>query len=330
MPELAGEAVLITGLTGLLGPYVARSLQALGASVRGLARHAAGGAFPWPLELGALDDPAALRRALSGAGTVVHLAARVHVMHETAADPLGSYRAVNVDGTARLLEAASRAGVRRFVLVSSVKAAGERADRTLTETMPARPADPYGISKLEAEHLVVAWAEAQGVHSAILRLPLIYGAGMRGNMRRLFELVQRGIPLPFGAVRNQRSLVYAGNAADAVAAVLTTEAARNELFYASDGRDVSTAELTRAIGSALGRRARLFAVPPALLAGAARAGDVVARAVPCPVTSAMLERLVGSLTVDITKLRTVTGYTPRMTLAAGLAETACWYRCALP
>jgi nucleoside-diphosphate-sugar epimerase len=121
--------------------------------------------------------------------------------------------------------------------------------------------------------------------------------------------------------------VYAGNAADAVAAVLTTEAARNELFYASDGQDVSTAELTRAIGSALGRRARLIAVPPRLLACAARAGDVVERALPCPVTSATLQRLIQSLVVDITKLRTVTGYTPRMTLAAGLAETASRYRC---
>ncbi len=271
-------------------------------------------------------DPAALRPALAGADMVVHLAARVHVMQETAANPLTEFRRANVEGTRIVLEEAVRAGVGRFVLASTVKAVGEANVAPWTEEVPPRPLDPYGVTKLEAEALVREMAQRHSLHASVLRLPLVYGPGMKGNMVRLFRLVDRGVPLPFGLVQNRRSLAFVGNVAGAVMAVLHSPAAWGETFFVSDGHDLSTPELLRAIGLALGRPVRLVPVPPALFRAAGRVGDLIARVRPLPFTSDAIDRLLSSLAVDSSKLLRLTGYRPPYSVAEGLGLAADWYR----
>ncbi len=323
----AGCVTLITGAGGFLGRPVAEHLRAAGHTVRGLVRPGSG-PLPngvTPVLAAGLHDREGLARALEGADAVVHLAARVHVMRDRATDPLAEFRRVNVEGTGLLMEAAVRAGVGRFLFVSSVKALGEGGDATYTDSSVPAPADPYGVSKLEAEILVRATADAARLHAPILRLPLVYGPGVGANFLRLMKLVARGAPLPFGAVENRRSLAFSGNVASAVAAALDAREARRETFLFSDGEDVSTPELIRTIARALGRPARLLPVPPAVFTTAGRFGDVFARGVPFPLTSAAVERLIGSLTVDSSRFRRVTGFRPPYSLDAGMARTADWF-----
>ncbi len=279
-----------------------------------------------PFRVADLLDRAALRSALRGVETVVHLAARVHVMSDQATDPWAEYRRTNVDGTRLLLEESLAVGVRRFVFFSTVKALGESTDTPWTEQTHPAPTDPYGISKLEAEQVVRELATAGRMAATVLRLPLAYGPGMKANMLRLFEVVDRGIPLPMGGVRNRRSLVFAGNVAAAVERVLATPAAAGETFFVSDGHDVSTPELIRAIAQALGRPARLVSVPPLLFRAAGRLGDLLAPLVRLPVSSAVVARLFGSLVVDSSKLARVIGFRPPFSLDEGLRLTAEWYR----
>jgi nucleoside-diphosphate-sugar epimerase len=311
---LAGRTILVTGSTGFIGQPVCRGLLEAGASVRGASRE--GGQHPVPgvERIGVADplDRRAVRAAVTGADAVVHLAARVHVMQERAANPRAEFRAANVEGTRVLAEAAATAGVRQLVLASTVKAVGEENSAAWTEDTPAAPADPYGRSKLEAELVVRELTERHGGRAAVLRFPLVYGPGVKGNMRRLFTLVDRGVPLPFGSVTNRRSLLYVGNLVAGVRSVLTNGFRGTETFFVSDGRDLSLAALVRLIGYALGKPARLFPVPPALLR--------------LMLPSAEAQRLIGSLTVDGSKLSRMTGYRAAHSVEEGLQATAEWYR----
>lgn len=325
MPEgaFADGPVLVTGASGFVGRHLTREFVRGGARVRGLVRPGSAGleAGVEPAPAGDLLDRVAVRRACAGVHTVVHLAARVHVMRDTAADPLAEFRAVNVEGTRVLVEEAAAAGVRRLVFASSVKAVGESTpDGCWTDAVEPRPVDPYGISKLEAEGVVRAVAGAAGMHAPILRLPLVYGTGVKGNMRTLFAAVRRGIPLPLGGIRNRRSLLFTGNLVAAVHAVLAAPAAARETFFVSDDHDLSTAELVRGIARALGRRPRLIHVPPALFRAAGAAGDLAARFAPVPLTTAAVDRLLGSLCLDVSRLRALTGYRPPFTPGEGLRE----------
>ena len=320
------ERVLVTGANGFLGGYVRAELLRRGMQVRGAARVGAAPvagfeAFP----IGGLEDASGLAAACEGCSAVVHLAARVHVMHDRSADPLAAFRAVNVAGTRTVLRAAAAAGARRFVFVSSVKAVGESNSSPWRDDVLPSPVDPYGISKVEAERLVLGAAGALGLPTVVLRLPLAYGAGMRGNMLQLFRLVSRGVPLPVAAVRNRRSMIFAGNVAWAIAELVAGWAVHGAAFFLSDGEDLSTPELIRRIARALGRRARLVWVPVPVLAAAGRAGDLLSRAVPVPLTSEVVERLAGSLSVDASRFASAVGRMPH-TVDQGLAETAAWFR----
>jgi nucleoside-diphosphate-sugar epimerase len=321
-----GPRVLVTGATGFLGAHVAQALLGRGLVVRALTRS---GSAPAPagteaVPVSALNDSAGLRRALEGVTSVIHLAAYVH--RPRAPNDSAAYHEVNVDGTVALLEAGVAAGIRDFVFVSTVKAAGEVSREPWTECTPPAPVDPYGRTKLAAEEAVRAAALRHGLHAPILRLPLVYGPGMRANALRLFQLVDRGLPLPLGAVRNRRSFLYVGNFVAAVAATVEHEAG-DDLFFVSDGPPIATPDLIRAIARALGRPARLVSVPVGLMRAAARIGDRMARVVPAvPFTSATLDRVVGSLAVDSSKLFTAVGFRPPYTLDQGLAATAAWYR----
>jgi nucleoside-diphosphate-sugar epimerase len=318
---------VVTGSSGFLGAWVCRTLGDAGIQVRGVGRREPG-MLPQGMSYHRADllDGAALRPALAGADTVVHLAARVHVMRESAADPLAEFRRVNVEGTRVLLEEAVRAGVTRVVFASTVKAVGEANATPWTEAEAPRPRDPYGVSKLEAEELIRVMAERHSLQATILRLPLVYGPGMKGNMLSLFRLVDHGIPLPLGLVRNRRSLAFAGNVSAGMLAVLQSPAARPRTFFLSDGHDVSTPELLRLVGRALGRRVLLLPVPSSVFRAAGRLGDLLSRVRPMPLTSAAVDRLLGSLTVDPSALAREVGFRPPHSLEQGVRITAEWYR----
>jgi nucleoside-diphosphate-sugar epimerase len=321
-----GPRVLVTGASGFLGAHVVQVLLGRGLAVRALTRRgsvqAPAGTESAPVA--ALNDAAGVRRAVEGVTSVIHLAAYVHRPRGSGDE--AAYREVNVDGTVALLDAGVAAGIRDFVFVSTVKAVGEVSREPWTERTPPAPVDPYGRTKLAAEEAVRAAALRHGLHAPILRLPLVYGPGMRANALRLFQVVDRGLPLPLGAVRNQRSLLYVGNFVAAVAATVEHEAG-NDLFFVSDGPPIATPDLIRAIARALGRPARLVSLPVGLMRAAARVGDQLARVVPAvPFTSANLDRVVGSLAVDSSKLSTAVGFRPPYTLDQGLATTAGWYR----
>jgi nucleoside-diphosphate-sugar epimerase len=311
---LAGRTILVTGSTGFIGRPLCLALVEAGARVRGGSR--TGGPHPIAgVDRVLIGDPLdrdAVAPAVAGTDAIVHLAARVHVMRETAADPLAEFRRANVDVTRVLGEEAAAAGVSHLVFASTVKAVGEETTTPWTEDTPPQPADPYGRSKLEAERLLRELAERSATGVSALRLPLVYGPEVKGNMLRLFALVDRGIPLPFGAVRNRRSMLYVGNLVAAVRAVLERPAPGFRAFFATDLRDVSLPDLIRLIGDALGRPARLLPVPPGLL-----------RLLLPPAEAG---RLIGSLAVDASRLPRATGYKPTYTVEQGLRATAEWYR----
>ena len=246
----------------------------------------------------------------------MHLAARVHIMRDDAADPLAEFRRVNVEGTRVLASAAAAAGVRRFVYLSSIKVNGESTLRPFTETDPPSPEDAYGISKWEAERGLTQIARASAMQYVILRSPLVYGPGVRGNFLSLMLAVARGVPLPLAAIDNRRSLLYVGNLVDAIRVCLSHPAAAEQLFLVSDGQDVSSAELSRRLAAALQVRPRLVPVPVPLLR---LAGRLAGR-------GAAIERLVGSLQVDSSRIRAILGWFPPFSLDEGLAETARWCR----
>ena len=318
----------MTGASGFLGRHVASDLAADGNSVRGLFRSPPPYDAPGvvPVYASGLLARKALAQALRGVDTVIHLAARVHVMEEEAGKPLAEFRRVNVEGTRALMEEATRAGVRCFVFASSVKAIGESNDAPWTETTPPAPSSPYGISKLEAELVVQELANQDGLRASVLRLPLVYGPGMKANMLRLFDLVHRGIPLPLGSIANQRSIAYVGNVVAAVRAVLRLPSSTSETFLVADPESVSTSDLVREIAHALNRPARLIPLPQRLLRAAATASERLLPPGMSPVTTAAVDRLLGSLQVDASKLARLTGSLPPFSTRVGLERTAAWYR----
>lgn len=248
---------------------------------------------------------------LAGADVVVHTAARVHVMRDTATDPLAAFRAVNVEGTLKLAREAAAAGARRFVFLSSitVNGAGTEPGRAFTENDVPQPRDAYGRSKLEAEDALRTLAAETGMEAVILRLPLVHGPGAKGNLERLMRLVARGVPLPLGRVDNRRSMIGLDNLVGAVTAVLTHEAAANRTFLVSDQQDLSTPELIRVMGESMGKPARLLPVPVGLLRFA---GGVAGR-------GGEIERLTGSLVVDSSAISEALGWRPAVPPADGIA-----------
>jgi len=249
--------------------------------------------------------------ALAGCNAVVHLAARVHLMHDTAQDPLALYRATNTEATLNLARQAAQAGVKRFVFISSIKVNGEGCDTPYRETDVAAPEDAYAMSKWEAEQGLQRIAQETGLEIVILRPPLVYGPGVKANFLRLMRMVQRGWPLPLGAIRNRRSLLYLGNFVDAICLCVEHPAAAGQTFLLDDGAPVSTPQLVRAVARAMGRPARLLAVPVGVLE---LAGALLGK-------RKAVARLTGSLCVDSSAIRLRLGWKPPFSMEAGLAAT---------
>lgn len=313
--------VLVTGAGGFIGTTLIQVLDARGTPVRAAVRV---NVMPRKadvddVEICDIGPTTDWSIALQGIDAVIHLAARVHVMCETAADALGAFRSTNVAGTAHLAREAAAAGVRRFVFLSSVKVNGEATSgRPFTERDAPRPEDAYGVSKREAEDALRAIGAETGLEVVILRPPLVYGPGVKANFLRLMRWVDRGVPLPLASVDNRRSLVYVGNLVDAIVRCIDEPAAAGETFLVDDGAPVSTPQLLRELGQALGRPARLWPLPPGLLSAAAR---LVGRADDAA-------RLLGDLVVDSTHIRERLGWQPPFSRADGLAATARWFRAA--
>lgn len=302
--------ILVTGATGFVGRGLCAELAARGLPARPVSRRPAPGCFP----IGSIDEQTDWREALQGVDRVVHLAARVHVMDDRAADPLAEFRRANVAATLALARQAAAAGVRRFVFVSSVKVNGEEtgAGQAFTAEDPPRPQDPYGVSKMEAEQGLLELARATGMEVAIVRPPLVYGPGVGANFRSMLRWLQRGVPLPLGAVRNRRTLVALDNLVDLLILCLSHPGAANQVLLAGDAEDLSTPELLRRAAAALGTRARLLPVPPVLLrvaAGAVGRGGVA-------------RRLCSSLRLDTGKTRSLLGWTPPVSVDEALRRTA--------
>ena len=308
------RSILVTGATGFIGGTLIRRLLGDGRAVRAAIRQTTPG-LPAEAELVAISDigpETNWRRAVDGADAVVHLAARAHMTGENTPDALPSFRAVNAAGSATLARAARDAGVRRLVLLSTTTVYGDRSlGRPFDEASPLAPATPYARSKLEAEQLVAEALQGSSTEFVVLRPPLVYGAGAKGNFERLVRLVGRGIPLPLASVRNRRSLVYVGNLVDAIVRSLDHPGAAGRTYVVSDGEDVSTPELVARIAAALGRRARLIALPPALLR---TAGTLIGRA-------DEVARLLDDMAVDSSRIRRDLGWKPPFTFDEGLSHS---------
>lgn len=311
----ARRTLLITGAGGFVGGAVVRRAAADGWLVRAASRRTVSNAAPnvQPIIAGDLARDADWSAALDGAEAVVHCAARVHVMNETVANPLSAFRAVNVAGSVRLASQAAAAGVRRFVHLSTLHVNGnETFERPFVPDDSPAPRSPYAVSKHEAELALAAVARESGLDLVVIRPPLVYGPGVVGNFAQLMRVVQRGVPLPFGTVCNQRSLVGLDNLVDLIVACLDHPQAANGTFLVSDGEDLSTPALLRRTAAALGVPARLLAVPPAALRALARLAGKAEAA----------QRLCGSLQVDISATRERLGWSPTFSVDAQLRRTA--------
>jgi len=312
--EQGNSRLLVTGANGFIGRAVCAALTQRHNSVRGVVRN-----LPRPdselCELIKLDDIGVATQwfdALDGMNTVIHLAARSSLMH-AAADPLAALRAVNVAGTLNLARQASAAGVKRFVFISSVKVNGEcsQSGRAFTEADEPKPQDAYAQSKHEAELGLREIAATSGMEVVIIRPPLVYGPGVKGNFSALMRAVRRGWPLPLGGVQNQRSLVALDNLVDFIVTCATHPQAANQTFLVSDEHDLSTPELVRSLARAAGVSARLLPVPVwALRASATLLGK-----------GAAMQHLCGNLLVDISKARSLLGWVPPISSDEGLRRT---------
>jgi nucleoside-diphosphate-sugar epimerase len=315
----ADKRILVTGASGFVGRSLCSHLVSVGFPVRGTL-------LPWeepkslaegvtPVVVEPLQGETEWWDALNGVDTVIHLAARVHIMSDPSADPLAEFTKVNTDGTRRLAREAAEAGVRRLVFVSTVKVNGEETAEPYSERSPALPTDPYGISKWQAEQALREVEAQTGLEVVVLRPTLVYGPGVKANFLNMMKVIQCGTPLPLASVRNRRSLIYLGNLVDALATCASHPGAAGQTFLVSDGEDLSTPELVRLTASALGSPARLFPFSTSLMQ---LTGKLAGK-------SAQMSRLTGSLAVDSSRIRNELGWRPPYTVKEGLKATAEWF-----
>ncbi|MBE0625147.1 MAG: NAD-dependent epimerase/dehydratase family protein [Burkholderiales bacterium] len=310
-------SVLVTGAGGFVGLRLCARLAAAGHTVRAaVRRESAGLAAIAPavdvVPVGDIGPDTDWRAALDGMDLVVHLAARAHVMRDSAADPLAAYRRINVAGSVRLARAAAAAGASRLIYMSSIKVNGEATAGTpFCESDAPAPLDAYGRSKWEAEQALRSVAAQTGLAVSALRPPMIYGPGVKGNLARLLQWIARGLPLPFASIANRRSLIYLENLIDATLALMR-HPAPGKIYLVSDAHDLSTPQLVRALARGLDRPARLLPFPPSLLR---LAGS-------CAGQRDAVARLVGSLQIDASRIAAELGWRPAHDPEQGLVLTA--------
>lgn len=311
--------VLVTGASGFVGWELCSRLHKEGNEVIGALRRGTS-VLPSGVErrvVGDMNGTTQWGSAIRDVAAVIHLAARTHILDDASSDSLAEYRSVNVEGTRRLVSEAAKAGVKRFVFLSSIKVNGEQTfDNAFNEKAKPDPEDAYGISKLEAEEVIKEVCCSSNMEYVILRSPLVYGPKVKANFLKLMRIVNSGLPLPLGNIKNRRSLIYIGNLVDAIIKCIEHPSAANKTYMLSDGEDLSTPELIQRLSSALGVKSRLFKFPvPLLRMAAAVAGR-----------SAEVNRLIGNLTIDSSKIRNELDWTPPYTVSEGLRLTAQWYK----
>lgn len=303
--------VAVTGASGFLGQRLCSVLSERSAfNVTGFVRSHAQQGATHVVGIQNIDKDTDWSQNLIGINVIIHAAARAHVIKENAEDPFQTYRSINVEGTLNLARQAVAAGVKRFIFISSIKVNGEQTSPGSFFSASDKPApeDVIGISKCEAEQQLLELASKTGLEVVIIRPPLVYGPEPKGNFASLFNLVSKGIPLPFGAIVNKRSFVGIDNLVDLIVTVVDHPCAANQIFLVSDGKDLSTTELLRAVADAMGRNSRLIPVPVSILTICAL---VLGKRV-------MAQRLVGSLQVDISKTREVLDWEPTVSVEEGL------------
>lgn len=315
---MTSPKVLVTGASGLVGEAMVFRLLVdkmftVVAAARGTTRlHGL-----CPVEPFDLTKPLLLP-SLSATQVVIHAAARVHVMNDVAVNPLIEFRKVNVDGTLRLAKHAAESGVKRFIFISSIKVNGESnlPGKPFKADDVPNPLDPYGVSKYEAEVELKKLGVETGMEVVIIRPPLVYGPGAKANFLKMLSWLDRGIPMPLGAIRNQRSLVAIANLVSLIVTCIDHPAAANQIFLVSDGVDLSTTQLLRRLSKALGKSARLLPLPEWLLRLVA---SMLGK-------QAVVGRLCGSLQVDISKNRELLGWTPPFDMDTAMLQTAGYYQ----
>ncbi len=310
------KSILLTGSTGFVGANLAKILSLkTDYIVKSVVRRAVNKEDGLYFEVGEINASTDYTRVISNTSIVVHCAARAHVMNDSIGNPLSVYREVNTDGTANLARQAAAAGVKRFIFISSIKVNGESTvlGKPFCSNNVAQPEDDYGISKAEAEQALFTIAKETGMEVVIIRPTLVYGAGVKSNFASLMNLVSKGIPLPFGCItKNKRSLVSVDNLVDLIITCIDHPKAANQVFLVSDDHDVSTSEMVRELAIALGKPTWQLPVPIwcyKLFGKLFGKSDIV-------------DRLTGSLQVDISHTKETLGWKPPHTLQEGFKQTA--------
>jgi nucleoside-diphosphate-sugar epimerase len=312
------KRVLITGANGFIGTTLCKKLLNKNFCVYGAVRPGKSSFLPEGVEavhIKSIDGDTDWKNILENIHAVVHLAARVHIMKDSVSNPFDEYRKVNIMGSERLAQSAAGCGVKRFVFMSSVKVNGEENIRAYKESDATFPKDSYGISKMIAENRLREIASKTGMELVILRPPLVYGSGVKANFLNLIKTVHKRRPLPLSKVYNRRSFIYIKNLVDAVITCIKHPGAAGQTYFVSDDEDISTPDLIRKIASALNTSPRIFPFPRVLLF---TIGKILGK-------GSSLEKLIGSLTVDISKIKQELGWKPTVTMDCGLQETAEWY-----
>ncbi len=311
--------VMVTGGNGFVGRELCSTLVEKGCKVTAAVRkieHVDQAKINY-ISVGDISNQTLWADALQDIDVVVHLAARVHVMHDDALNPLDEFRLVNVAGTEHLARCAADKGIKRIVYISSIKVNGEESVNCnrFSEMDDSLPIDPYGVSKWEAEESLCKIAQETGLEVVIIRPPLIYGEGVKANFYNLIKLCDTNIVLPFGAIENKRSLVYLGNLVDFIALCAEHPKAINETFLISDDCDISTSDLIKGMKQVLGRKNFLISIPKYFLVFML---TLIGK-------KSVVSRLCGNLQVDTAKAKTLLGWRPPYTFEQGLKTTIDWY-----
>jgi nucleoside-diphosphate-sugar epimerase len=304
-------SILVTGAMGFIGSHLLPLLEQKNHQIAIALRNPSNDSYKNYL-VGEIDDHTSWEKPLQGVDIVIHLAARAHILNESVANPEAEFDRVNTQGTINLVQQSIKAGVKHFIFLSSIGAVTTLSNNIINESSPCNPDTPYGKSKLKAEQAIEKLCQNSSMTYTILRPTLVYGPNNPGNMERLLALTAKNLPLPFASINNSRSLVYVGNLVDAIMTCIDHPNARNQTFIVSDGEDLSTPELIKRIGKAMGKSPLLLPFPPGLLKfgtkiiGKGNLGD----------------RLLGSLQVDSSKIRTMLNWKPPYTVDQGLQTTA--------
>lgn len=304
--------ILVTGSSGFVGQALTAHLRKCGYTVIGAVRH---NPRPEEVMVGEIKEDTDWSFALNGCDAVIHTAALIHQTNNRDENPLTQLRQVNLSGTLQLAHQARAAGIKRLIFISTAKVYGEEGERPYIETDTPSPKDAYAISKWEAEQKLSALSQEDGMEVVIIRPPLVYGPGVKGNFKSLMDWVRKGLPLPLGAIDNRRSLIALDNLVDFITLCADREKsprAANEIFLISDGVDVSTPELLRRVAHAYDTRAHLISVPERWLRLAFKLTG----------KSAAADRLLGSLSLDITKAHVMLGWQPSVTIDEQLLKMA--------